>query len=314
MLFTQPEFIILAVVVSGRVFFTKSNGPRKVILVIASCYFYACWDWRFLSLIMVTTAVDYAVGRGLDREERPAARRLLLGASLAVNLGILGVFKYCNFFISSMECLLAPLGLNPGTLDIILPVGLSFYTFKTLTYTIDVYRRCIPSCRSIVDYALFVAFFPTLVAGPILRASHFLPQLTGLRTITGESLLAGSRLVIIGMFKKVFIADRLGLFVDPFFANAAAFDTPTAWLAVISYTLQIYFDFSGYTDMAIGISRILGYDVPVNFNFPYLSKSIGEFWQRWHISLSTWIRDYLYIPLAGTGRERQGPMPTCSCP
>jgi alginate O-acetyltransferase complex protein AlgI len=218
-----------------------------------------------------------------------------------VNLGILVLFKYFNFFVGSFKPFLQMLGFNARSLDLILPLGISFYTFKTLTYTIDLYYRKNEPCNSFLDYAVFVTFFPTLVAGPISRASHFLPQL---RTFSPscENLQIGIRLFVIGLFKKLFIADNLGFYVDSFYASPLVFDSITAWFAVVSYALQIYFDFSGYSDMAIGSSRIMGFQIEDNFNYPYLSKNIGEFWRRWHITLSQWIRDYVYIPLGGGRR------------
>ncbi|WP_338419786.1 MBOAT family protein [Pseudodesulfovibrio cashew] len=235
----------------------------------------------------------------------PAMRRRLLQGSLVVNLGLLGVFKYLNFFIDSATPLLNTLGLHPGSLDIVLPVGISFYTFQTLSYTIDVYSKRMEAHDSLLDFALFVGFFPQLVAGPIVRASHFLPQLESYRPLTSQNMYEGFQRFSYGLFKKVFLADRLAIFSDHVFANAGLYDCTSTWLAALAYTMQIYFDFSGYSDMAIGAARVLGYDLGENFDFPYLSKSPREFWQRWHISLSTWVRDYLYIPLGGS---RRGPV------
>ncbi|HEB42090.1 MAG TPA: MBOAT family protein [Candidatus Dependentiae bacterium] len=255
---------------------------------------------RFLSLIIISTLVDYVVGTCLSKTDTVYKRKLLLILSIVVNLGILGFFKYYNFFVSSLVLLLKPVGFNLKTLNIILPIGISFYTFQTLSYTIDLYRRKIEPEKSLLDFAVFVGFFPQLVAGPIVRAAHFLPQLKSPAVLTGENFVIGFRLFIIGLFKKVFIADRLAMFVDPVFANSGAFDCITTWMAVVAYSIQIYCDFAGYSDMAIGAGKIMGYDLNTNFDFPYLSKSIREFWRRWHISLSTWIRDYLYIPLGGS--------------
>ncbi|WP_147818762.1 MBOAT family O-acyltransferase [Salidesulfovibrio onnuriiensis] len=299
MLFSSLEFLIFFLCVCGFLALVRSNTSRKLFLLAASYYFYAYWDYRFLSLILLSTLTDYCVGRALEITEDKGKRRWLLVASLVVNLGLLGYFKYCNFFIESAAPLLEKVGLHAGTLDIILPVGISFYTFQTLSYTIDVYRRKMPVCRSLFDFALFVAFFPQLVAGPIVRAAHFLPQLALARPLNRDDLYEGFRRFTFGLTKKVFLADRLAMYVDFVFENSALMDTSTLWLGVVAYTLQIYFDFSGYSDMAIGAARMMGYDLGENFNFPYLSRSFSEFWRRWHISLSSWVRDYLYIPLGG---------------
>ncbi len=301
MIFSSIEFIIFfAVVLLGLVLFRGRNTARKTLLLAASWYFYAYWDWRFLSLILLSTLVDFWVGKQLGETADKGLRRRLLGMSLVVNLGLLGFFKYFNFFIDSFRPLVEGVGLHSGTLDIILPVGISFYTFQTLSYSIDIYRRKMEPHDSLLDFALFVGFFPQLVAGPIVRASHFLPQLIEYKPLTRANFYAGFQRFIYGLFKKVFVADRLAMFSDTVFANAGAYDCTTTWLAAIAYSLQIYFDFSGYSDMAIGVARIMGYDLGENFNFPYLSKSPREFWQRWHISLSTWVRDYIYIPLGGS--------------
>lgn len=300
MIFSQLEFFVFLVVVFLGLLFIRFNKGRKVWLLLASYYFYAYWDWRFLSLILISTGVDFAIGLGLKHQEENRKRRLLLLVSLCVNLGILGFFKYYNFFIESAQPLLQAMGLHAGALNIILPVGISFYTFQTLSYSIDVYRRRMPPHESLLDFALFVGFFPQLVAGPIVRASHFLPQLEGFRPLTKANLYLGFQRFTYGLFKKVFLADRLAMFSDHVFANAGAYDFTTTWMAAVAYTLQIYFDFSGYSDMAIGVARAMGYDLGENFNFPYLSRNVREFWRRWHLSLSTWIRDYLYIPLGGS--------------
>ncbi len=305
MLFTQIEFAFFIITVLLYLFWMKNNTARKGLILVASYYFYAYWDYRFLCLILVSTIVDYSIGLQLTKTLNLTRRRFFLISSLVVNLGILFFFKYFNFFISSFQVILTPLNLNVSTLNIILPVGISFYTFQTLSYTIDVYNKKIEPCTSLLDFAVFVAFFPQLVAGPIVRASHFLPQLRQYVPLTKTNFLEGSRIFVIGMFKKVFVADRLAMFIDPVISNAAAFDGATLWLAMFAYSIQIYCDFSGYSDMAIGISRIMGYDLNINFNFPYIAKSIGDFWRRWHISLSTWIRDYLYIPMGGNRKGQR---------
>ena len=286
----------------------RNHRARKLFLLAASYYFYAYWDWRFLGLILASTLIDYSVGLCLKRTTVPAKRKLLLIVSLVCNLGLLGFFKYFNFFVGSLQALIAPLGWHVGSLNILLPVGISFYTFQSLSYTIDMYRGRIKCCDDFADFALFVSFFPQLVAGPIVRASVFLKQLETPRQLTWLRAGEGFRQFTIGLFKKAFIADRIGVFVDGVFGNAGVFDGPTTWLAVMCYAIQIYCDFSGYSDMAIGAARAIGYDIPVNFKYPYIARSVTDFWRRWHISLSTWLRDYLYIPLGG---NRKGPRRVC---
>lgn len=307
MLFTQIEFLIFFGGVLASLLVIRDNRIRKRLLLLASYYFYAYWDWRFLSLILTSTLVDYLVALGLERSRRPGRRKLLLLASLTCNLGILGFFKYFNFFVQSLEPILGSFGLHYGTLHIILPIGISFYTFQTLSYTIDVYRGRLAPCRNVFDFALFVAFFPQLVAGPIVRASEFLPQLRSKAQVSWYGTFLGFRQFTVGLFKKVFIADHIAVYVDYVFDNAGAFDGAATWLAVLAYGVQIYCDFSGYSDMAIGAARIMGYRLPTNFRSPYLATSMTDFWHRWHISLSTWLRDYLYIPLGG---NRKGPVRT----
>lgn len=302
MIFSSLQFVIFFGCVLVLLLLFRTNRLRKLLLLAASYYFYSCWDWRFLGLILISTTVDYLVGGRLAVTAQPRVRKSLLMVSLCVNLGVLGFFKYFNFFIDSFSSLLASLGLHVGTLDIILPVGISFYTFQTLSYTLDIYRGEIEPHDSYTDFALFVAFFPQLVAGPIVRAAHFLPQLKEYKPLTHVNFYAGFQRFTYGLFKKVFVADRLAYYSDPVFQNAGLFDGPSTWMGAIAYTLQIYYDFSGYSDMAIGTARMLGYDLGENFNFPYLSKSPREFWRRWHISLSTWVRDYIYIPLGGSWR------------
>ena len=300
--------MIFLVAVIAFLLLVRNNRARKLFLLAASYYFYACWDWRFLSLIFASTLVDYCVGLCLKHTGDRTIRKLLLVASLVCNLGLLGFFKYFNFFVESLQTLIAPLGWHVGSLNILLPVGISFYTFQSLSYTIDMYRRRIKCCDDFFDFALFVSFFPQLVAGPIVRASEFLKQLESTRRLTWMRAAEGFRQFTIGLFKKAFIADRIAVFVDGVFENAGVFDGPTTWLAVMCYAIQIYCDFSGYSDMAIGAARAIGYDIPVNFRYPYMARSVADFWRRWHISLSTWLRDYLYIPLGG---NRKGPWRTC---
>ena len=300
MLFTQAEFLVFFAAVLAGLLLIPGNRPKKALLLLASYYFYAYWDWRFLSLIWISTAVDYGVGLALEREEHPRRRKALLALSLGVNLGILATFKYAGFFVDSLEALVEPLGWELGTVRLILPIGISFYTFQTLSYSIDVYRGKLAATRSLLDFALFVAFFPQLVAGPIVRAATLLPQLAAPARRSWRRTLEGTTQFAVGLFKKVVLADNVAVVVDHVFANPGAFDAPTTWLGVAAYAIQIYCDFSGYSDMAIGLARILGYDFLENFNFPYLARGLRDFWRRWHISLSTWLRDYLYIPLGGS--------------
>ena len=306
MTFTRIEFFIFFATVLGLLYVIANNKHRKLLLLAASYYFYAFWDYRFLSLLLVITLVDYIVGARIYHNPDPSKRKLLLFASIFTNMGILFFFKYFNFFVSSFNSALAPLNFNLRTLSIILPVGISFYTFQALSYTIDIYRKKIEPVNNLLDFALFVAFFPQLVAGPIIRASDFLPQLRSKTHLSRENFVIGFRLFVIGLLKKVFIADKLSLFVDPVFENFSVYDSATIWLAILAYSIQIYCDFAGYSDMAIGSARMMGYKLDINFNFPYLARNIQDFWRRWHISLSSWIRDYVYIPLGGNrlGKRR----------
>ncbi len=267
-----------------------------------SYLFYGWWDWRFLSLIAISTLVDFSLGAAIHKEQTDEKkRRRLLILSMVLNLGFLGFFKYFNFFTDSFVAMLQGFGLNPSvhTLDIILPVGISFYTFQSMSYTIDIYRRQLEPEPDWVKFATFVAFWPQLVAGPIVRASDFLPQFRKDHTWNWERFTSGSAQVLWGFFKKVAIADSLAPFVDQCWAEPMAFTSINLWVAVVFYSFQIYCDFSGYSDIAIGFARMLGFDFPKNFRTPYFSQNFSEFWTRWHISLSSWLRDYLYIPLGG---------------
>ena len=299
MLFSNLIFFIFFVVVVGLLAVIRNNRCRKLILLAASYYFYAYWDWRFCGLLLFSTLVDFCVGQGLKRTHRITRRKLLLFVSLVANLGVLGFFKYFNFFIDSLQAFCEPMGFHLQTLTIILPVGISFYTFQTLSYTIDVYRNRIEVCDDPFDFALYVAFFPQLVAGPIVRASSLLPQFREYRQLTADRFYLGFRQFMFGMVKKVIFADHLALVSDYVFSNYEVLDGLTVWIGVLAYTGQIYCDFSGYSDMAIGTARIMGYDFDENFDHPYTSTSLTMFWRKWHISLSSWLRDYLYIPLGG---------------
>lgn len=302
MLFTQIEFPIFFLVVLAAAWLCHVRTARNVLLLAASYYFYAYWDYRFCGLLVLSTAVDFVVARAMASTEQSIRKRGLLLVSLIVNLGVLGFFKYFNFFIESAAPILQSIGLSSSTLNIILPVGISFYTFQTLSYTIDVYRGRISPTSSLLDFALYVAFFPQLVAGPIVRARELLPQLASVPNWSKRRFYGGAQQLLRGAIKKVLLADRLGEMVDAVFAGPELYSGMTIWIAVIAYAGQIYFDFSGYSDMAIGAAKMLGYRFPINFRHPYLALSITDFWRRWHMSLSRWLRDYLYISLGGNRR------------
>jgi len=276
---------------------------RNILIVLASYLFYGWWDYRFLSLLILTSLLDYGVGRALDRCPSPGRRRGLVALSLAGNLGLLGFCKYYNFFVDSASALLIQLGFHvePRTLNIILPVGISFYTFQSLSYAVDVYRREIPATRDLVNFLAYVSFFPQLVAGPIERARHLLPQFAETRVLTCGRLVEGAWLVVWGLFKKVVVADNLAPLVELAYDHPDP-TGPLVLLGTAAFAFQIYGDFSGYSDIARGLAALLGFDLMVNFNLPYLAASPREFWRRWHISLSTWLRDYLYISLGGNRR------------
>jgi len=312
-IFTEPRFLVFFAAVFAAYWSLDSRRAQKLLLLVASYVFYAAWDWRFLSLILVSTLIDYVAARRIDAAGEPAGparrrRRVWLLTSLTANLGLLGFFKYFGFFVDSAIELGAALGveLSRPALSIVLPVGISFYTFQTMSYTIDVYRGELAARRSLLDVALFVAFFPQLVAGPIVRARNFLPQLGERVPFASIAVRAHLLLFLAGFVKKACVSDSVSTVVDPFFADPVAFTAASAWLAVALYSVQIYCDFSGYSDMAIATAGLLGFDLGRNFEFPYLARNVREFWQRWHISLSTWLRDYLYIPLGGNRGSRLG--------
>jgi D-alanyl-lipoteichoic acid acyltransferase DltB (MBOAT superfamily) len=281
---------------------------RNLLIVAASYFFYGWWDWRFLALLFFSSSFDFCVGLGLERLTDPRQRRALLAGSIVVNLGILSVFKYGNFFLTSLAALLERLHVpfHPGTLSVILPVGISFYTFQSMSYALDVYRREIQPTRSFINFLAFVSFFPQLAAGPIQRARHLLPQFERTVVITQAMLEEGVWLIAWGLFKKVVVADNLAPLVDLVFGQSAHHGPPVL-LGTIAFGLQIYGDFSGYSDIARGLARVLGFDMVWNFDLPYASQSVREFWRRWHISLSNWLRDYLYFSLGGS---RRGPSRT----
>lgn len=277
---------------------TWQNG----FILAASYIFYGWWDWRFLSLIIFSSVVDFSVGRQLGLTDDPNIRKRWLYLSLATNLGLLGFFKYFNFFVEQFIAAFAGLGisLEPSTLHIILPVGISFYTFQTLSYTIDVYHRRLEPTDNWGAFFAYVAFFPQLVAGPIERSTQLLPQFLRSRNFNFEKARDGMRQILWGLFKKVVIADSCALVVNDIFANYESAGASTLILGAVLFAFQIYGDFSGYSDIAIGTARLFGFDLMRNFAYPYFSRNVAEFWRRWHISLSTWFRDYVYIPLGGS--------------
>ncbi len=302
MVFSSPRYVVFLVAVLVVLALMRGVGPKKRFLAVASSVFYAAWDWRYLGLLLAISVIDYWAADRIARSSRPATRKAWLLASLVSNLGILAYFKYCNFFIENANTLLGSLGVSLPALNVLLPAGISFYTFKTMSYTIDVYRRQLEPCRSWLDYATFVTFFPELIAGPIVRASIFLPQMSRDVGPTRERLSVGVTVFLQGLFKKLVLADRLASVADPVFADPALHSPAAVWCGLLAYSLQIYCDFSAYTDMAIGTAKMIGYDLPENFNMPYLATNITDFWRRWHMTLSSWLRDYLYIPLGGNRR------------
>jgi len=304
MLFNSIDFAIFLPVVFLLYWFVTEKGLKlqNLLIVAASYFFYGWWDWRFLSLIMFSTIVDYLVGCALKKEKSNVNRKLLLWTSIIVNLGFLGFFKYYNFFLDNFLIAFSLFGteIKANSLNIILPVGISFYTFQTLSYTIDVYKRKLEPTKDFVAFAAFVGFFPQLVAGPIERATNLLPQFYKKRTFDYDKAVDGMRQILWGLFKKIVIADNCAEYANLIFNNSADYSGSTLVLGALFFTFQIYGDFSGYSDIAIGTSRLFGFNLMQNFAFPYFSRDIAEFWRRWHISLSTWFRDYLYIPLGGS--------------
>ena len=301
MLFNSIPFLVFFTVFFSIYLLINKRKPRIFLCLVGSYFFYAWWDWRFLSLIIFSTLVDYTLGKMIHQSEDERRRRNLLIFSLVSNLGLLFFFKYFNFFIESFAHVTSALGMKHSihTLRIILPVGISFYTFQTLSYTIDIYRRKLEPENDIMTFATYVAFFPQLVAGPIVRAVDLLPQFKEHQKLRLEQVGHGLYLVVLGYFKKVAVADSLAPMVDNAFANPSAYGSLNLIVAVLMYAFQIYCDFSGYSDIAIGLGKMLGFEFPQNFNMPYFAKNFSDFWRRWHISLSSWLRDYLYIPLGG---------------
>jgi len=275
---------------------------QNLLLLGASYFFYACWDWRFLFLLIFSTLLDYFTGLKMTGSKNKRTRKFWFWLSVSINLGFLGIFKYYNFFADSFAQTIANFGLqvNPWTLKVILPVGISFYTFHGLSYVIDIYKDRIKAERNFIDYSLFVSFFPLLVAGPIERATHLLPQIKKERSFDYSKAIDGLRQILWGLFKKIVIADQCANYANTIFNHSADYSGSTLLLGAILFAFQIYGDFSGYSDIALGTARLFGIELLRNFAFPYFSRDIAEFWRRWHISLSTWFRDYLYIPLGGS--------------
>jgi len=304
MLFNSINFAIFLPTVFILYWFSTKGNLRfqNILLLVSSYFFYACWDWRFLFLLIFSTLLDYFTGIKMSDAENQNSKKFWFWLSISVNLGFLGVFKYYNFFAESFAKALDNIGLqiNPWTLKVILPVGISFYTFHGLSYVIDIYKGRIKAEKNFIDYSVFVSFFPLLVAGPIERATHLLPQIQRKRAFDYTKAVDGLRQILWGLFKKVVIADQCAAYANQIFNNSTDYSGSTLVLGAVFFTFQIYGDFSGYSDIALGTARLFGIELLRNFAFPYFSRDIAEFWRRWHISLSTWFRDYLYIPLGGS--------------
>ena len=304
MLFNTVDFAVFLPIVLLLYWSVFKNSLRlqNIFIVLVSYFFYACWDWRFLGLIFLSSLVDYTIGLQFNKPLSQKYKKYLLGFSVLFNLGLLFTFKYFNFFIDTFTSVFSFFGtqMQPTSISIILPVGISFYTFQTLSYTIDLYKEKITPTKNIVAFFAFVSFFPQLVAGPIERASRLLPQFTKKRKFEYSKQVDGLRLILGGLFKKMVIADNCALLANQIFESYPTQSGSTLFAGAVFFAFQIYGDFSGYSDIAIGSSRLLGFDLMKNFNFPYLSQNMSEFWKRWHISLSSWFRDYVYIPLGGS--------------
>ncbi|MDE5808471.1 MAG: MBOAT family protein [Muribaculaceae bacterium] len=306
MLFNSIEFILFLPLVFLIYWAIKPLRWQNAFVILASYIFYGWWDWRFLGLIFLATSTSFICGILLDKFKRKRDRKLVVWLNVAVSLGILGTYKYYNFFAENFSRLLSLGGIETGfvTLELVLPVGISFYTFQTLSYTIDVYRRNLDATKDPLAFYAFISFFPQLVAGPIERADNLLPQFLKERFFDYGKAVNGLRQALWGFFKKIVIADNCGVIVDRVFSNYMEVGSVNLFIAAVLFSIQIYCDFSGYTDIAIGTSRLFGVNLRRNFNFPYFSRDIAEFWRRWHISLSSWFRDYVYIPLGGNRKGR----------
>jgi alginate O-acetyltransferase complex protein AlgI len=306
LLFTSHHFLFFFTAVFAAYWALPWHRARVWLLLAASFAFYASWNRWLACLIVLTTTVDYFLARAIEASRSVPLRRLLLAANVVGNLGLLCYFKYVNFFLDSLGQALRLLGAEASlpVLSVLLPIGISFYTFEALNYMIDVYRGHVRAERSLPNFMLFILFFPHLVAGPIVRARDFLPQIRRRKHWSWLRAQVGAQYLLLGLFKKLAIADRMALFADPVFADPESYRSGAVWVAALAYALQVYCDFSGYSDMALGTAHLLGYRLSINFNLPYLAPNIADFWRRWHISLSTWLRDYLFIPLGGS---RKGP-------
>jgi alginate O-acetyltransferase complex protein AlgI len=306
MLFCSSQFLQFFLIVFTVYWLLPWNRARVWLLLGASFYFYACWNHWLALIILFSSTLDYLLARAIERFSSSRFRRLLVGLSVVANLGLLCYFKYANFFLESLQQCLRACGSEAmfRPLSVILPIGISFYTFEAINYVVDVYRGRVRAERSLPNLLLFILFFPHLVAGPIVRARDFLPQIERRKRWDWLRIHLGVQFCLLGLFKKWAIADRMAFFVDPVFADPGAYRQGALWLAMIAYALQIYGDFSGYTDMAIGVAHLLGYRLARNFNMPYVAVNVSDFWRRWHVSLSSWLRDYLFIPLGGSRGSR----------
>jgi alginate O-acetyltransferase complex protein AlgI len=302
MQFTTDKFVIFFAIVLAAYWAVPWKRARVMLLLVASFYFYASWNHWLALIVGVSTTVDYFLARGIDASRSTAVRRALLIVNIVANLGLLCYFKYVNFFLDSLREALTLAGAQSSlpVLQIILPIGISFYTFEAINYMVDVYRGHTKAEKNLLNFMLFILFFPHLVAGPIVRARDFLPQIHRKKHWSWVRAQVGVQYLLMGVVKKLAIADRLAQFADPVFADPANYQSYAVWVAVLAYAIQIYCDFSGYTDMAIGCAHLLGYRLAINFNMPYLAVNVSDFWRRWHISLSSWLRDYLFIPLGGS--------------
>jgi alginate O-acetyltransferase complex protein AlgI len=309
-LFTSHKYLFFLVGVFALYWAVPWQRARVWLLLLASFGFYACWNHWLALLVCASASLDWALALAIERTGTPRWRHVLVAASVTANLGLLCYFKYANFFLDSLWQTLRACGAETAlpVLSVLLPIGISFYTFEAISYVVDVHRGRIRAERRLPHFLLFILFFPHLVAGPIVRGRDFLPQVARRKRLSWTRVQIGVQLILLGLIKKWVIADRMALFVDPVFADPAAFKSLYAWVAVFAYALQVYGDFSGYTDMALGSAHLFGYHLAANFDRPFLSPNIADFWRRWHISLSSWLRDYLFFPLGGS---RDGEWRTC---
>ncbi len=304
MLFHSFAFFVLFTVTFVVYWSIKDHRIRLISLIVASIVFYAHWNSLLVLLILFSALFDFQMARWIEASQSPFRRKALLTVSICTSLGLLAYFKYTGFLINAVYSVAHSLGVESSApvFQLVLPLGISFYTFETISYVVDVYQGRIKAERNFQDYALFLMFFPHLIAGPIVRPGHFLPQVKRIKYLNWQRVQSGIQLFLLGLIKKAVIADQLANLVDPVFASPGAYSSGTLWAAVLCYSIQIYCDFSGYSDMAIGLAHALGFHLPVNFNMPYFALNVADFWRRWHISLSTWLRDYLYIPMGGNRR------------